>query len=1051
MLSNEMVSYVNVLRPSVLDIITAESNGTMIITIQTNLIESKAVVCCKSHSGIFWISNSSINGSSEISIDPFKCFKVILNGDSFIPTRVVDGAVQPVTPTTVEQRLARKNELKARGTLLMAFPDNHLLKFNIHKDAKSLMEAIEKRFGRNKEIKKVKKTLLKQCTNESISVVASVSAASTKVPVFGLPNVDNLSDAIIYFFFASQSNSPQLDNDDLKQINADNLEEMDLKWQMAMLTIRARRFLQRTRRNLGANGTTSIGFDMSKVECYNCHRRGHFSKECMLPRDTRNKDTQRRNVLVETSTSNALVLQCDGVGSYDWSFQADEEPTNYALMEFTSSSSLSSDNETVPHVFKVKPSTTKPHKDLSQSNRPFALIIEDWVSDSEDESEGEPMTTQKAPSFVQPSEHVKTRSPSVKPVEHPIPAENLRKNIPKTRDKGVIDSGCSRHMIRNISYLSDFKEINEGYVTFGGNPKGGKITGKGKIRTGKLDFDDVYFVKELKFNLFIVSQMCDKKTGVLFTDIECIVLSSDFKLADDNLVLLRVPKENNMYNVDLKNIIPSGDLTSLFAKATLDKLKAKAVNTACVQNRVLVTKPHNKTPYELLLGRTPSIGFMRHFGCSVTILNTLAPLGKFDGNVNEGFLVKYSVSSKAFIVFNSRTIIVQETLHINFLENQLNVARSGPTWLFDIDTLTQSMNYQSVVAGNQPNSSVGIQKNFDAGKAGKGNVQQYVLLPLWSFGSKDPQNIDADASFEVKEPKSEVHVFTSSSDKPKKHDEKSKREDKGKSLVELSIGVRDLNAEFEEITVNSTNGGKRAIGSKWVFKNKKDERAIVVRNKARLVAQGHTQEEGIDYKEVFTLVARIEAIRLFLAYASFMGFLVYKVVKALYGLHQALRAWFETLANYPLENSFQRGKIDQTLFIKRKKGDILLVQTVVVTSSTKAEYVTAASCCAQVLWIQNVGKGFSGVDTLLFDGMLVPQQVQNNVAAIEEDEDDANEISAEPTLTSPTPATTQPPQQDLILSPLQVETTPSPSPHQSPIAHPSSPPPQQPSQPEDNS
>nr|GEW25108.1 putative ribonuclease H-like domain-containing protein [Tanacetum cinerariifolium] len=154
---------------------------------------------------------------------------------------------------------------------------------------------------------------------------------------------------------------------------------------------------------------------------------------------------------------------------------------------------------------------------------------------------------------------------------------------------------------------------------------------------------------------------------------------------------------------------------------------------------------------------------------------------------------------------------------------------------------------------------------------------------------------------------------------------------------------------------------KRAIGTKWVFRNKKDERGIVIRNKARLVAQGHTQEEGIDYEEVFAPLARIEAIRLFLAYASFMGIMVYqmdvksaflygtikeevyvcqplgfedpdhpnkvyKVVKALYGLHQAPRAWYETLANYLLENGFQRGKIDQTLFIKRQKGDILLVQ-----------------------------------------------------------------------------------------------------------------------------
>ncbi|GKF36977.1 hypothetical protein Tco_0113735 [Tanacetum coccineum] len=126
-------------------------------------------------------------------------------------------------------------------------------------------------------------------------------------------------------------------------------------------------------------------------------------------------------------------------------------------------------------------------------------------------------------------------------------------------------------MTRNKSYLSDCEEIDGGFVAFGGDPKGGRITGKGKISTGKLDFEDVYFVKELKFNLFIVSQMCDKKNNVLFTDTECVVLSPDFTLLDENHVLLRGPRKDNMYSVDLKNIILSGGLTCLFAKATLNE------------------------------------------------------------------------------------------------------------------------------------------------------------------------------------------------------------------------------------------------------------------------------------------------------------------------------------------------------------------------------------------------------------------------------------------------------------------------------------------------
>ncbi|GKE77997.1 hypothetical protein Tco_1544117 [Tanacetum coccineum] len=130
---------------------------------------------------------------------------------------------------------------------------------------------------------------------------------------------------------------------------------------------------------------------------------------------------------------------------------------------------------------------------------------------------------------------------------------------------------CSRHMTGNKSFLTDYQDIDDGFVAFGGSLKGGKITGKSKIRTGKLDFEDVYFVKELKFNLFSVSQMYDKKNNVLFTETECLVLSPDFKLLDESQVLLKVPGQNNMYSFDLKNVVPLGGLTCLFAKAIIDE------------------------------------------------------------------------------------------------------------------------------------------------------------------------------------------------------------------------------------------------------------------------------------------------------------------------------------------------------------------------------------------------------------------------------------------------------------------------------------------------
>ncbi|GKC41197.1 hypothetical protein Tco_1058919 [Tanacetum coccineum] len=183
-------------------------------------------------------------------------------------------------------------------------------------------------------------------TNEAVKIAHGVSAANSKNNASTLPNVDNLSDAAIYSFFASQSNSSQLDNEDLKQIDPDDLEEMDLKWQMAMLRMRARRFLKKIGRNLGVNGTNTINFDKTKVECYNFHIRGYFARECRAPKnqDSRNRETTRRTVPIEETTSNALVSQCDGFG-YDRSDQAKEGPTNFALMAYTSSSSSSSDTE----------------------------------------------------------------------------------------------------------------------------------------------------------------------------------------------------------------------------------------------------------------------------------------------------------------------------------------------------------------------------------------------------------------------------------------------------------------------------------------------------------------------------------------------------------------------------------------------------------------------------------------------------------------------------------------------------------------------------------
>nr|GEX20431.1 retrovirus-related Pol polyprotein from transposon TNT 1-94 [Tanacetum cinerariifolium] len=277
--------------------------------------------------------------------------------------------------------------------------------------------------------------------------------------------------------------------------------------------------------------------------------------------------------------------------------------------------------------------------------------------------------------------------PKTKVIDHV--SKNNSASITLKKFNYVDAQGKSKHMIGNMSFLIDYKEIDRGYVAFGGNPKGGKITGRCTIKIGKLDFENVYF--------------------------------------------------------------------------------AEAVNTTCyVQNRVLVVKPHNKTPYELFHGRTPALSFMRSFGCLVAILNTKDHLGKFDGKTDEGFFVGYSLNSKAFRVFNNKTRIVEKNLHIRFSENTPNIAGSGPNWIFDIDAPTKSIDYKLVDAGNQSNGNVGTKAYDDAGKARVETVpgKDYMLLPLWTT---DPLISQELKSFQD-------DGFQPSSDDGKKVDEDSRQE-----------------------------------------------------------------------------------------------------------------------------------------------------------------------------------------------------------------------------------------------------------------------------------
>ncbi|GKA20061.1 ribonuclease H-like domain-containing protein [Tanacetum coccineum] len=299
-----------------------------------------------------------------------KDFKMILRVTT--AQRTVGETEWEYEPTTAKEKQDRRNEMKARGNMLMALPNKDQLKFHSYKDAKLLMEAIEKRYRGNKESKKVQKTLLKQqyenfagssseiinqtldrlqklitqleiqgssSTSQNPQNVAFVFSNSTNYNI-----ITNEADNTAYGVSTAHTQSNPTSGDNLKQIDPDDLEEMDLQWEMAMLTIRARRFIKRTCRQLDVNGQR-VGFDRSKVECYNFHKYGHFVRECKAPRnkENRGREINRRIMTVETPTENALVAQ-DGIGGYDWSYQSREEhPTNFVNPSLGSSSSLDSE------------------------------------------------------------------------------------------------------------------------------------------------------------------------------------------------------------------------------------------------------------------------------------------------------------------------------------------------------------------------------------------------------------------------------------------------------------------------------------------------------------------------------------------------------------------------------------------------------------------------------------------------------------------------------------------------------------------------------------
>ncbi|GJU39081.1 putative ribonuclease H-like domain-containing protein [Tanacetum coccineum] len=836
---------------------------------------------------------------------------------------------------------------------------------------------------------------------------------------------------------------------------------------MALLNMRARKFYQRTRRKIIIDGS-STSKDMKKQRCrsFNCHKMGHFARECRAPRSKDNKNwnqgSSSKTVRIEDASEKAMrAYRWCRIGMEPktvmklamlyWVSDDEEEVESIPKEEKKTDVPIATKKESVKTVKPSRRSVSFDHIQYNCPNAynhmvPRAVLMKTGLktvknakplSTARSVNTARPFSTARTVNTVRPynTAHPKSTVSCARPKSHfqnkaqltvqrpfykntaltkrsniqnintgrqtvntvrpnvntvrarefnavkpsacwvwrPIKPNGASLSNSQLNDKGFVDSGCSRHMSGNIAHLSDFKDFDGGYVTFGGGANGGRITGKGTIKTDKLDFEDVYYCQRFEnlhvgflenkpmlegngpkwlFDLDSLTQSMNYVPVVAGTfsnvsaGIEGVSESSTSSQQDQDCIVMPIWKDasyfddaslKSVYDAQIHDQDGTHDDCSIQDNGIDDQQVNTAspeVNTGSRQVNTAVPEVNTATP-EDLNGPIP------------TTEDTQVEDQEIDlGNISPS----YEVSS---------------TPHTR-------IHKDHP-----IDHVIGDV--QSSVQTRRMTTSYSELGFLSAIYEGKTHQDLHTCLFACFLSQEEPKRV----SKALSDP----------------------------AWVE-AMQEELLQFKLQNVWVLvDLPKGHRAIGTKWVYRNKKDERGIVVRNKARLVAQGHTQEEGIDYDEVFAPVARIEAIRIFLAYASYMGFTVYqmdvksaflygqieeevyvcqppgfedpdhpdkvyKVVKALYGLHQAPRAWYDTLATYLLSNGFQKGKIDQNLFIKSQKGHILLVQIYVddiIFGSTKKELCPAQKkgiFISRIKFVHDILKKCDDVDDIFIGSMI---------------------------------------------------------------------------------
>ncbi|GJU51446.1 putative ribonuclease H-like domain-containing protein [Tanacetum coccineum] len=774
-------------------------------------------------------------------------------------------------------------------------------------------------------------------TNEAVNTAHGVSTASTQVNAANSTNIDNLSDAVIY-----------------------DMEEMDLRWQMAMLTMRARRFLKNTGRKLTVNGNETIGFDKSKVECYNCHKRGHFARECRAPRnqDNKNNESSRRSAPIEISTSTTLV-SCDGLGGYYWSDQAEEGP-NYALMAFSYSNSdleivdnckkdLGYENYNAappPYTRNFMPPTpnlsfigldefvnklvVENCKAMSSDEKPKVVrlcddapIIEEWVSDDEEEDVSQPKIEKKTvmPSivkkeFVKSKQQEKTTRKTVKQVEqHRQNTHTPRGNQRNWNNMMSQKLGSNFEMFNKACYVCgsfDHLQVDCNYH--------------------QKQFQNQRMVKPVWNNAQRVNHQnfakkthpCAKKN-----------LVSREVLMKSGLVSINTARQNTSKIAVLVNTVRQ--VNTAHSKTTVNV--ARPMSCLSKTTHSTVKRPiYKNTTFKNKA--TSDESKLRHRRLCHLNFKTMNKLVK--GNLVRGLPSKLFENDQTCVAcqkgkqHRALLIIIQarkETEPVKdyillplwtadppFSQNPKSSHDDGSKPLSDDGKkVDEDPRKDSESNDQEKEDNVNSTNNVNAASTNKVNVvggKTSIELPfdpnmpaledysIFDFSRDDEDDgvvadmNNLDTTIQVSPtPTTRIHkdhpldqvigdLQSSTQTRKMLKNLKEHGFEEPKKVIHALKDPSWIEAMQEELlqfklqevwTLVDLPNGKRAIGSKWVFRNKKDEKGIVIRNKARLVSQGYTQEEGIDCDEIFAPVARIKAIRLFLAYASFKDFIVYQM------------------------------------------------------------------------------------------------------------------------------------------------------------------------------